>query len=492
MAIKLSQNLRQSQNLVMTPQLQQSIKMLALSHAEITDLISNELIENPLLEDVKTSTAEPAKGEDDLYSSSLEKDAKESDPAKLLESNLLEKNNETFDWQGYLESSEDTRGVSGPIRDKDESFNYENFISKGETLAEHLRWQLRMEDIPEKDWEIADFIIGNINDDGYLAIPFEEILADLKIPLEKGIFILEKIQKLDPIGCGSRDLKDCLLCQARIMEVNSPLLEKIINNHLKDLENKNYEIIAKSCGNSVEEVMQVKEVLSHFYPKPGLLITPSETQFTIPDVFVYEAAGDFRIKVNDEGIPRLRISKNYMNLIKKNSKNESERELTARNYIKEKFKNAEWFINSINKRQKSIFLVTEAIVKFQQDFFKKGPEFLKPLTLKVIAEEVGVHESTVSRVTTNKYLQCPRGVYELKFFFKSGIGAHDGHDVSSDVLKIKIKSLIGMESKKRPFSDQKLSELLKREGISVARRTIAKYREELEIPSSTDRKIAKN
>jgi RNA polymerase sigma-54 factor len=492
MAIKLSQNLKQSQNLIMTPQLQQSIKMLALSHMEITDLISNELIENPLLEDIKTSGVEPTKGEDEVYNSSLEKDAKESDPSKLLESNILEKNAETFDWQGYLESSEDNRGSAAVSRDKEEFFNYENIISKGDTLAEHLRWQLRMEDISEKDWDIADFIIGNINDDGYLAIPFEEVVAEFKITPEYGISILEKIQKLDPIGCGSRDLKDCLLAQAKIMEVKSPLLEKIINNHLKDLENKNYEIIAKTCGNSVEEVMQVMEVLSQFYPKPGLLIAPTETQFTIPDVFVYEIAGEYRVKVNDEGIPKLRISKNYLKLIKTVSKSESERELKARNYIKEKFKNAEWFINSINKRQKSIFLVTEAIVKFQQDFFKKGPEYLKPLTLKVIAEEVGVHESTVSRVTSNKYLQCPRGVYELKFFFKSGIGAHDGHDVSSDVLKIKIKSLIDMESKKRPFSDQKLSELLKREGISVARRTIAKYREDLAIPSSTDRKIVKN
>lgn len=492
MAIKLSQNLKQSQSLIMTPQLQQSIKMLALSHMEITDLISNELIENPLLEDIKVSGVEPTKGENELYNSSLEKDVKESDPSKLLENNILEKNSETFDWQGYMESSEDTRGSGTISRDKEDSFNYENIISKGDTLGEHLRWQLRMEDISEKDWEIADFIIGNINDDGYLAIPFEEIVEDLKISTERGILILEKIKKLDPIGCGSRDLKDCLLAQAKIMEVKSPLLEKIINGHLKDLENKNYEVIAKSCGNSVEEVKQVLEILSQFYPKPGFLIAPNETQFTIPDVFVYEIAGEFRVKVNDEGIPRLRISKSYLKLIKTVSKNASDRELKARNYIKEKFKNAEWFINSINKRQKSIFLVTEAIVKFQQDFFKKGPEYLKPLTLKVIAEEVGVHESTVSRVTSNKYLQCPRGVYELKFFFKSGIGAHDGHDISSDVLKIKIKSLVDMESKKRPFSDQKLSELLKREGISVARRTVAKYREDLAIPSSTDRKLVKN
>lgn len=493
MAIKLSQNLKQTQHLMMTPQLQQSIKMLTLSHMEITDLISHEIIENPLLEDTRISEVELSGKEDDLYKSSLEKEAQESDPSKIAEKNLFEKNNETFDWQGYMESSEDTRGAppTGSNKEKEEFFNYENIISRGDTLAEHLRWQLRMEDISPEDWEVADFIIGNINDDGYLAISFEEVVSELKKSPEKVLEILSKIQNLDPIGCGARDLKDCLLAQARILEENSPLLQKIINNHLKDLEVKNYELIAKSCGNTIEEVKQAAELLNNFYPKPGLLVAPLETQFIVPDVFVYEIGGSFRVKINDEGIPRLKISQTYLRLMKSVAKKESESDLKLRNYIKEKLKNAEWFINSINKRQKSIFLVADAIVKYQQDFFKKGPEYLKPLTLKVIAEEVGVHESTVSRVTSNKYMQTPLGVYELKFFFKSGIGAHDGHDVSSEVLKIKIRNLIGMESKKRPFSDQKLSELLKSEGITVARRTVAKYREELEIPSSNERKIVK-
>jgi RNA polymerase sigma-54 factor len=489
MAIKLSQSLKQTQNLMMTPQLQQSIKMLTLNHSEITDLISNELIENPLLEDSRISEGESPK-EEDIYNASLEKGTLETDPDKLLEKNLFEKNNESFDWQGYMEASGDSKPISTSGQgEREESFSYENIVSQGITLAEHLLWQLRMEELTPEDWKIADFIIGNINDEGYLEISSEEIAKELQTSPEKVFLVLERIQKLDPIGCGSRDLKECLLVQANILGILSPLLEKIIKFHFKDLENKKFEVIANSCGKTEEEVINSADLLNQLYPKPGLLIAPSETQYIIPDVFVYEVGGDFKVKINDDGIPKLNISKTYLSLIKPAKKNENLKDQNLRNYIKEKLKNAEWFINSINKRQSTIFLVAEAIVKYQQDFFKKGPGNLKPLTLKVIAEEVGVHESTVSRVTTNKFIQTPLGVFELKFFFKAGIGSHDGHDVSSEVLKYKIKNLIGLESKKRPFSDQKLSDLLKREGITVARRTVAKYREELEIPPSNERKL---
>ncbi len=481
MAIKLSQNLKQTQSLMMTPQLQQSIKMLTLNHAEISDLISNELVENPLLEDSKSLPS------DSQSPDLIEKEIQETDPSKLVEKNIFEKKDETFDWESYLESSGEEKAVS--MRDPEETFNYENIISSGENLSDHFKWQLKIDNLTTKEWEIAEFIIGNLNEDGYLVIAPEDISKELKTSMEDVSFVLEKIQRLDPIGCGSKDLIDCLLVQINILGISSPLLRKIINFHLKDVQTKKYEEIAKSCGNTFEEVLNAVEMLNQLHPKPGRLVATPDTHYIVPDVFIYEVNGEFKVKINDEGIPRLKISKTYLKLLKPTLKNETEKERNLRIYIKEKLKNAEWFINSINKRQSTIFQVAESIVRYQQDFFKKGPEYLKPLTLKVIAEEVGVHESTVSRATSNKYMQTPLGVFELKYFFKAGIGAHDGNDVSSEVLKVKIKNFISMESKKRPFSDQKISDLLKREGILVARRTIAKYREELEIPPSKDRKL---
>lgn len=316
MAIKLSQSLKQTQNLMMTPQLQQSIKMLTLNHSEITDLISNELIENPLLEDSRISEGESPK-EEDIYNASLEKGTLETDPDKLLEKNLFEKNNESFDWQGYMEASGDSKPISTSGQgEREESFSYENIVSQGITLAEHLLWQLRMEELTPEDWKIADFIIGNINDEGYLEISSEEIAKELQTSPEKVFLVLERIQKLDPIGCGSRDLKECLLVQANILGILSPLLEKIIKFHFKDLENKKFEVIANSCGKTEEEVINSADLLNQLYPKPGLLIAPSETQYIIPDVFVYEVGGDFKVKINDDGIPKLNISKTYLSLIK--------------------------------------------------------------------------------------------------------------------------------------------------------------------------------
>ena len=292
------------------------------------------------------------------------------------------------------------------------------------------------------------------------------------------------IKRLDPVGCGCETLTDCLLAQARIAEERSPLLEKIIKNHLKDLEGRDYPKIAKSLGVDRGQIEKTVELLKNFYPKPGRLISSSDTHYVVPDIYVVKVGTEFVVKVNDDGVPRLKISQLYQKMLGQKENKE------AYDYVQDKLKSALWLIKSIENRQKTIYKVSQAIVAQQQDFFKRGPRFLKPMVLRDIANEIGMHESTVSRVTTNKYMHTPIGLFELKYFFNTGVGGKNGGmDVSSEVLKLKIKELISSENPKKPLSDQKIASLLSRDDVKVARRTVAKYREVLGILSSSKRKV---
>lgn len=473
MAVKMSQSLKQTQSLMMTPQLQQAIKLLTLTHLEMTNVISSEMVENPMLEEYGNDVAE--KGE--LQS-------KEATAENFEGESVV--NKDDFDWQNYIDTYNNhssTPSMVGP-QDSEDMPNYENMVSRGQTLAEHLEWQIRMEEMEPEEMEFAIEIIHNINDEGYLETKFQDLASKSGLSEDHAHDIWDVVKRLDPVGCGSENLVDCLLSQARISEERSPLLEKIIREHLKDLQTKSYDKIAHETGVSIENVKETAELLKNFHPKPGRLISASETHYVAPDIYVIEVGGEFVVKVNDEGVPRLRISKLYQKMLK-NSGDEK-----AKEYVQEKLKSALWLIKSIQNRQKTIYRVSKEIVKQQQDFFKKGPRFLKPLILKDIANEIGMHESTVSRVTTNKYMHTPIGLFELKYFFNSGIGGKDGGtDVSSEVLKLKIKDLVENENPKRPLSDQKIADLLSRDDVKVARRTVAKYRENLGILSSSKRKV---
>jgi RNA polymerase sigma-54 factor len=362
--------------------------------------------------------------------------------------------------------------------------NYENIVSQGQTLAEHLEWQLRMEDLSKEELDFAISIIHNINDDGYLSLPFEEIVSETDMDREDAEDIWQMVKALDPVGCGCETLTDCLLSQARIAEERSPLLEKIIRDHIKDLENRDYGKIAKELGVDREQVERTTELLKNFHPKPGRLISSGDTHYVVPDIYVVKMGDEFVVKVNDDGVPRLKISKLYQQMLQQKDNKE------AYEYVQEKMKSALWLIKSIQNRQKTIYKVSKAIVAQQQDFFKKGPRYLKPMVLKDIANEIGMHESTVSRVTTNKYMHTPIGMFELKYFFNTGVGGKNGGiDVSSEVLKLKIKELVANENPKKPLSDQKIATLLSRDDVKVARRTVAKYRELLGIQSSSKRKL---
>ena len=482
MAIKMNQGLKQTQSLMITPQLQQAIKLLTLTHLEMTTLISQEMVENPMLEEID--------GEMDVAASSESREDLESQEAtsdNFSGPELIEGARDTFDWESYSESFNNTSSTPNTKESvsSEDGPNYENMVSRGQSLQEHLEWQLRMENLSEEELKLALEILGNINDEGYLDQSFEEILAGFpNMDKDQALGVLGLIQHLDPIGCGSHTLEECLGVQARMLPERSPLAELIIQRSLKDLEKKDYTKISKDFGVTKDKVKDAELIIMSLNPKPGRLVSSEETQYVVPDIFVAEVGGEFVVQVNDEGVPRLRVSNLYRSLMK-NSENNAE----AKEFVQDKLRSALWLIKSIENRQKTIYKVAESIVRTQQEFFKKGPAYLKPMILKDIANEIGMHESTVSRVTTNKYMHTPIGTFELKYFFNAGIGGKNGGiDIAGETLKLKIKEMISNEDPKRPLSDQKISELLSTRDIIVARRTVAKYREMMGIAPSSKRK----
>jgi len=341
-----------------------------------------------------------------------------------------------------------------------------------------------MESLSAEELEFALSLIHDINDDGYLSSPVEELIAKSKIDRDEAENVIAMVQNLDPLGCASETIQECLLVQARALEERSPLAERVIADHLDDLQNKDHAKIAKALGVAKEKIKDAELIIMGLHPKPGRLISTEETQYVVPDIFVQEVGGEFVVQVNDEGVPRLRVSNLYKDLLKS-----KEGGAEAQEFVQDKLRSALWLIKSIENRQKTITKVAIAIVRNQQDFFKRGPEHLKPMILKDIAGEIGMHESTVSRVTTNKFMHTPIGTFELKYFFNTGIGGKNGGiDIAGETLKLKIKEMIANEDARRPLSDQRISELLSTKDIIVARRTVAKYREMMGILTSSKRK----
>lgn len=478
MALRQTMNL--SQSLVITPQLQQAIKLLQMSRMELESAVRSELEENPILEEAEILKEEDLKrtveaaGEVGIGDgeNSVAADQAAQDPQKQDE----------FEWESYLETSQKPpqSGMAG----SEEIMNYENVITASETLADHLYWQVKMNGFSEEEELAADALIGAIDDDGYLKIPLEQLAEEEKIDLDLLTDTLTLIHELDPPGVGARDLKECLLIQARHLEEDTHDLVNLINNHLKDLEKKNYEAIAKALGRDVEDVVEMCKIIYSMEPKPGRAYVQNETHYVSPDVYVYKVGDDYVVSLNEDGLPRLKISNFYKNMLK-GAKAGADK---TQDYIQDKLRSAVWLIKSIHQRQRTIYKVAESIVKHQREFFEKGPAHLKPMVLRDIANDIGMHESTVSRVTTAKYVHTPQGIYELKYFFNSGISSSDGDSLASESVKLKIKDLVSKEDVKNPLSDQKIVDLLKVEGIQIARRTVAKYRDMLKILPSSQRK----
>ncbi len=473
MAIQLKQSLSLHQQLIMTPQLQQAIKLLQQSRLELLETIRQEMDTNPVLEE--------AQRQDDFdEDKGFEGDGvKPEQPA--TEVSVKEDLRQDVDWDAYF--SEYSTGWQSSYEDK-EIPPFESFTASKTNLYTHLMWQLNVSNFSDVQKEIGRHIIGNLDGNGYLKTSAEEISESTGYTPEEVLEALDLLQNFDPVGVAARDLRECLLIQARFRNLQGTVVEKILLEHMDELENKKYDQIAKSLSLPLQEVLSAVSVITSFEPKPGRSFHDEETIYISPDIYVFKVGDDYVIDLNEDGLPKLRISQYYRQILsRRDSLTERDRQ-----YIQEKLKSAAWLIKSIHQRQRTIYRVTESIVRFQRDFFDNGTAHLKPLVLRDVAEDIQMHESTISRVTTNKYVHTPQGVFELKYFFNSAISSVDGESVASESVKEHIRNIIKSENKAKPYSDQEVADLLRNLNIDIARRTVAKYRETMGILPSRKRK----
>jgi len=478
MELGLQQNLILTQQLVMTPQLQQAIKLLQLSRIELAEMIQDEMEQNPALEEAVN-----------LETTDNKITAKESDHTEkekevsVKEVTVEEKVRTDTDWENYINEYNST-GRIYTESEKTETPNYEAFTSAKKTLKDHLQWQLMLHGLYVNEEKIGHMIIGNLNKDGYLCISTEEIAQNLNCEIELVEKTLSVLQTFDPPGVCGRDLCETLLIQVEQLGIENPIIIEIINNHLKNLENRNSKKIAKALKISTDDVRAAVKIIQYLEPKPGRKFSTEEPAYITPDIYVYKYGDEFKIVMNDDGLPKLKINHFYKTAVTNGRQITKE----TKNYLNEKMQSASWLIKSIHQRQKTIFLVMESILKFQKKFFEKGIAHLKPLILKDIAEDIEMHESTISRVTTNKYAYTPQGLFELKYFFNSSIKRNGGESMASASVKEKIRLLIKNEDPTKPLSDDKIAGILQGSNINIARRTVAKYRKILNILPSNKRK----
>jgi RNA polymerase sigma-54 factor len=477
MAMEMRQQLKMSQQLVMTPQLQQAIKLLQLTRLELQDLVIQELENNPLLE-------ESTEMDDVREPDSLEIAEQEHEPPEqTADFHEVETGEDTLrDWDSYLDGYNYSSGEQQYGGD-DERPSFENLLSKKGTLIDHLLWQLHMGQYSEMDVRVGEVIIGNVDDYGYLRASLPEIAEASSATEEDVQDVLECIQEFDPPGVAARDLRECLLIQARNLGMSGSVVEGILQNHLGDLEKRNYKQISRALKVDMNQVLAASRIISGFDPRPGSTFSTDDVHYVSPDIFVHKVGDDYVVMLNEEGLPSLKVSTQYADV-----RGSGSIDTQAEHYISDKMRSAVWLIKSIQQRQRTIYKVAKSIIRFQREYFDRGIEYLRPLVLRDIAEDIGMHESTISRVTTNKYMQTPQGLLELKYFFNSGLSTSDGDLVASESVKNKIKEIIEKENPKKPLSDQKIAEMLTNQTVNIARRTVTKYREMLNLGSSSERK----
>jgi RNA polymerase sigma-54 factor len=478
MALELRQQLKLTQQLIMTPQLQMAIKLLQLSRLELMDTIRQELEENPALEEVTEAPGEEPLGE--------APESVESPPAEMSpnqEVTIQDKIHDDIDWSGFLEDFSTPSRVTVESEDR-EAPKYEAFVTRKESLNDHLLWQFLMTKPNREDEQIASHIIGNLNKDGYLEFSVEEIAAAQNTSVEHVERVLALLQSFDPVGVCARDLRECLLIQARYLGFDNTIVTEIISNHLPNLEKKNYKAICKALKASMDDVVSAVSVIRAMEPRPGRQFGDETPQYITPDIYVYKMDNDFVVVLNDDGMPKLRVNSLFKRSVSRGRRITND----AEDYIHDKMRSAAWLIKSIHQRQKTIYKVMESILRFQREFFERGIAHLKPMVLRDVAQDIGMHESTISRVTTNKYAYTPQGIFELKYFFNSSIKRDEGGAIASASVMEKILQIIAAEDSKRPHSDDKIAQMLKRENIHIARRTVAKYREMMRVLPSNKRK----
>jgi len=486
MALEQRLNLKQTLTLRMTPQLRQAIKILQVSRAELETIVGEELCQNPTLEEnegptpemeaAELRTGDPERGETESAETATTKES-EGDASDIKE----------VDWDDYVDRySDNFHGSIGTGSDRDDNRTsfLENSADHRDDLVTQMLDQLALVMMSDEERHAGTFIIQNLDESGYLACSVEEIAFMANSTVEVVNDAREIIQEFEPPGVASIDLRDCLLVQLRLIGYEQDdYVVQIVDQHLSDLESRRYDKLAKALGTTVDEVVQCHKIIQGLEPKPGRNFDDGSTRYIVPDVYIHRVGDEFQVTLNDEGLPSLRVSPYYRQMVK-GATGTTE----AHGYLTDKMRSAVWLIRSIEQRQRTLRKVTESIIRFQRKFLLRGVEHLKPMVLKDVANDIGMHESTVSRATANKYVHTPQGIFELKYFFTSSIRGTDGTDVSSESVKQKIQQIIGREDPRKPFSDQYIAEQLSRDNIDIARRTVAKYRELLGILPSSKRK----
>ncbi|MDR1870895.1 MAG: RNA polymerase factor sigma-54 [Deltaproteobacteria bacterium] len=492
MDLHLAQRTSLTQTMVMTPQLQQAIKLLQLNQLELKEEIYQEMLENPVLEMAassdnlnppnETSDSPREKAED-------EAPAQQEDQFAEITGNTEEKIREEFDWENYLgeySSSPSSSLGMGTHETPEETPGFESFTASRTSLTDHLTGQWRFVALNLTDYQRGETIIGNLNEDGYLVATLEEIAQMTNSQVKEVAETLARVQELDPAGVAARDLIECLSLQLERRGLKDDLAYSICQRHLKLLEKKDLPALCRALQRDKEEVLAAVDTLKSLDPRPARDFAATDPIYVIPDVYVIKVGTEYVISLNEDGLPKLRVNKAYKKMLSDKTAPDD-----TRRYLNEKLKGAVFLIRSIHQRQRTIFRVTESIFKFQRDFLDYGVDHLKPMVLKDVADDLGFHESTISRVTSNKYVDTPRGVFELKYFFDSPINRIVGDSsqaLSSESVKNRIKQIIGAEDPKKPLSDQRIVEILHGSNISIARRTVAKYREILGYASSNERR----
>ncbi len=482
MGMEMKLNLKLGQRLVMTPMLQQAIKLLPLARLELAQLVRQEIIDNPLLEEILEEDEAETKNQEDEETEGDE--SNDSLPEVGLE-NLGEtpdSKDDDFDadWEPSFQENID-QGM--PLESYNEKPDIEAYCKNETTLADHLHWQLDLSLDSDIDKTIGSFIIGNINNDGYFSSELDEIAKSCNVSEEKVLEVLQVIQTFEPTGIAARTLGECLLIQAQALPEKHSLLESILKTYLEKLDERNYKKIASDLKVSVDDILEAVKLLREFDPKPGLQFSSERIDYIVPDIRVVKKDGKYDITLNDDEVPKIKINSFYQNLLAQEADGET------KEYLSDKQRAALWLIKSIDQRRQTIYKVGKSIVKLQIEFLDKGHSYLKPMVLKDVATDIDMHESTVSRITTNKYMDTPHGIYELKFFFHSGIKSFLGNDnISSIRVKNMITEAVNSENKKKPLTDDEMVTILMQKNAKIARRTVTKYRKEMNIPPASKRK----
>jgi RNA polymerase sigma-54 factor len=481
MAMEARLSLRQSQRVVMTPLLQQAIQLLQLSTLELQEVVQKELLENPLLEETPTETDG---AEAPAATATPEAPAPTPvEPAPIEPSPSSERQTDDLPFDLTAVMFDDHEERSLVAQEDREELPFENIVRSVSSLSDHLDEQLRFTIEDPLYRRIGSEIIGNLDEDGYLRAELAEIAERCQTTVDQVEKVLVLVQAFDPPGVAARSIQECLLIQLRIDPNPDPVSVEIVEQHFDELSRRRYPDIARALKLPLDRVMESVEEIMGLEPKPGRRFGGSDSRYIVPDVVVHKMGNEYVVVLNEDGIPRLRVNSLYRSLLRSSGDD-------ARAYVEQKLRSAVWLIKSVDQRQRTLRKVTQSIVKFQRDFLDKGLPCLRPLSLRDVGEDIGMHESTISRVTTNKYVETPQGLFELKFFFHSGIASGDGEMVSSVSVKKMIQDLLANEDPAKPLSDQEVAQILKGRGLTIARRTVAKYREELGILPSHQRRLA--